>query len=216
MVNQDLEGKLKKKHVLSMLPRCTGLRHDCWVVEIDLSNREVVNGNLDKRFQELTNLEALNLQNTNTFGEIGVLRRNTKLKHLNLAGTWTRGNLGALRNLVELTYLNLGSYKGIRGNLSSLKKATRLKKLILDNTEVDGDVMALEDATELTHLNLANTRVVGDLSRLRVENFNIEGTEIICKGQDEPLRQILLQLGLTAGQLTDLKNVAGIEWRMLS
>ena len=85
-----------------MLPRRTSLRHGCWVVGIDLSNRQDVNGRLDKRFQELTNLEALNLQNTNTFGEIGVLRRNTKLKHLNLYNTNVVGDLAALQETTQL------------------------------------------------------------------------------------------------------------------
>ena len=199
-----------------MLPRRTRLRHGCWVVEIDLSNR-VVDGDLDKRFSELTSLEGLNLQNTVIHGNIRLLRRNTRLNHLNLANTPVRGNLGALRNLAELTHLNLGSCIHVSGDLAALKRATRLKKLNLDYTNVGGDVMALENATELTDLYLENTRVFGDVSRLRpVENLNTEGTEITCKGQDEPLRQILLQLGLKAGQLTNLKNVAGIERRMLS
>ena len=179
---------------------------------IDLSNRGV-DGRLDKRFSELTSLEGLNLQNTVIHGDIRLLRRNTKLKHLNLANTPVRGNLGALRNRAELTHLNLGSCIHISGDLAALKRATRLKKLNLDYTNVGGDVMALENATELTDLYLKNTRVFGDVSRLRpVENLNSEGTEITCKGQDEPLRQILLQLGLK----TNLKNVAGIERRMLS
>ena len=204
-----------------MLPRRTSLRQSCWVVGIDLPKTHdgLSNGlaayfghdYLDlSRFKELTSLERLNLPNAKRFGDIEVLRHNTKLKHLNLAGSeGAFGDLGDLRNLVELTYLNLG-WTDIYGNLSSLKKATRLKKLILDNTDVDGDVMALEDATELTHLNLANTRVVGDLSRLRPVENDVSRTGITCKGQDDALREILLRLGLTR------KNVTGIEWRMLS
>ena len=188
------------------------------MVKIDLSNCKDVDGYLDKKhLSELTSLEGLNLQGTRAFANIGVLRQNTKLKHLNLANTWIQGNLGALRNLAGLTHLNLGSCTHVSGKLTRLKWATRLKKLILRRTNVDGDVMALENATELTHLNLADTRVVGDVSRLRpVENLNIEGTRITCKSQDEPLRQILLKLGLSTGKLTDLKKVAGVERRMLS
>ena len=115
------------------------------------------------------------------------------------------------------TYEGLGGIE-VDGNIAVFEKATRLKKLNLPYTKVGGDLTALQNANELTFLNLANnTHVLGDLSRLRpVENLNIEGTEITCKGQDEPLRQILLQLGLTTGRLTDLKNVTGIERRMLS
>ena len=162
-------------------------------------------------------MEGLNLRDTKTSGNIGVLQRNTNLKHLNLPDTRVRGNLRSLRNLAELTYLNLG-YTDVSGNLVDLKKATRLKKLDLEYTKVGGDVMALENATELTHLYLANTRVVGDLSRLRpLEHFDVAETRITCEGEDEPLRQILLQLGLKAGQLTDLRTFAGIDrWRMLS
>ena len=215
-VNQDLEENLNKKRVLSILPRRTGLRHGCWVVEIDLSGRQDVDGDLDERFKELTNLEQLNLQATMSSGDIGVLGHNTKLKHLNLGDTNVVGDLTALKNAAELTYLNL-QFSDIGGNLTALKKATRLKELNLQYTNVDGDVMALENATELTHLNLADTRVVGELSRLRpLENCDVSGTRISCKGEEDALRAILLELGLTAEHVADLKNVAGVERRMLS
>ena len=197
-----------------MLPRRTGLRHGCWVVGIDLSNDYGVNGRLD--FQELTSLEQLNLKDTNAFGDIQVLQHNTKLKHLNLAQAGVvSGNLESLRLLAELTYLNLGYCMDVFGNLEALKNATRLKELHLQKTLVGGDVMALENATELTRLNLANTHVFGDVSRLRsLENFDIAGTEITCKGQDDALREILRQL--TRVRVADLKQFPGIEWRILS
>ena len=185
-------------------------------MEIDLSNRQDVDGRLDERFQELRNLEHLDLQHTMSEGDIGVLGHNTKLKHLNLAEANVVGDLTALKNAAELTYLNL-QFSDIGGNLRALKKATRLKELNLQYTNVDGDVMALENATELTHLNLESTNVCGDLSRLRsLEKLFVEGTRIDCKGDEDSLREILLRLGLEAGQLTDLKKVAGIERRMLS
>ena len=85
-----------------MLPRRTGLRHGCWVVKIDLSNRPDVEGYLDKHFQELASLEGLNLRDTKTSGNIGVLQRNTKLEHLNLANTNVFGDLMALQETTQL------------------------------------------------------------------------------------------------------------------
>ena len=94
-----------------MLPRRTGLRHGCWVVGIDLSNRQDVNGRLDSRFEELTKLEQLNLKDTNAFGDIQVLQHNTKLKHLNLAHTNVVGDLTALQETTQLKDFQVSNTK---------------------------------------------------------------------------------------------------------
>ena len=197
-------------------------RKECHVVKIDLTCRSIAT--LDPSLTELPDLEVFDLAGIWSFsqgvfevgGNIKVFENSKKLRYLNLHGTKVQGTLAALKNSKELRYLNLGRTY-VSGSLTALKNATRLKKLNLQYTNVDGDVMALENATELTHLDLPNTHVVGDVSRLRpLENCDVSGTRISCKGQDEPLRQILLQLGLKAGQLTNLKKVAGIGRRMLS
>ena len=77
-------------------------RHNCWVVEIDLSNRPDVSGSLDEHFKELKDLERLNLENTKTSGDIAMLRNNTKLQYLNLRNTTVFGDLAALQKATEL------------------------------------------------------------------------------------------------------------------
>ena len=139
-----------------------------------------------------------------------------ELRGYGIAGTLDQP-LTELPDLEVFTLSCRGIFLNVDGNIGAFKNATRLKKLDIHDTQVGGDVMALENATELTHLYLANTRVVGDLSRLRpVQKVDVSGTRITCEGQDETLRQILLELGLTAEHVADLKSVAGIEWRMLS
>ena len=78
------------------------LRHNCWVVEIDLSNRPDVSGSLDKHFNELKNLKRLNLQNTKASGDIALLRNNANLKNLNLRNTMVFGDLAALQSATQL------------------------------------------------------------------------------------------------------------------
>ena len=103
-LSQDLEDKLRKK--TKFLPRlldCSHLRHNnCWVVEIDLSNRSDVSGSLDKNFKELKDLKQLNLENTKTSGDMAMLRDNTKLDYLNLRNTSVFGDLAALQKATQL------------------------------------------------------------------------------------------------------------------
>ena len=208
---------------------------------IDLPNRPDVDGDLDKRFSELASLEGLNLRGTKTFGNIGVLRYNTKLKHLDLAETEVLGDLAALKNATSLKKLNLPytkvggdltalqNAKGLTslnlenthvlGDLAALKSATRLKKLNLPYTKVGGDLTALQNAKGLTFLNLADTEVFGDLMTLQettqlkdFQDFEVSNTKITCP-QDAPLRAVLLKLGFKDSQLKDLHAMDGLELR---
>ncbi len=78
------------------------LRRNCWVVEIDLSNRPDVSGSLDKDFKELKNLERLNLEGTDISGNIAMLHDNTELRYLNLRNTTVVGDLAALQKATQL------------------------------------------------------------------------------------------------------------------
>ena len=105
-LSQDLEDKLRKK--TTCMPRLLGRnnlrdpRHNCWVVEIDLSNRPDVNGSLDEQFKELKDLEQLKFENTKASGDIAMLRQNTKLDYLNLQNTSVFGDLTALQRATQL------------------------------------------------------------------------------------------------------------------
>lgn len=102
-LSQDLEDKLRKK--TKCLPRllgCNNLRHNCWVVGIDLSNRSDVSGSLDKNFKQLKDLKQLNLENTKASGDISLLCNNTKLHYLNLRNTSVFGDLAALQKATQL------------------------------------------------------------------------------------------------------------------
>ena len=103
-MSQDLEDKLRKK--TKFLPRLLGRndlrRNNCWVEEIDLSNRPDISGSLDEHFKELQDLEQLSLENTKASGNIAMLRNNAKLKYLNLHNTSVFGDLAALQKATQL------------------------------------------------------------------------------------------------------------------
>jgi len=166
------------------------------VVKIDLSNRKDVNGYLDKRrFQQLKNLELLNLENTSTFGGIGVLRHNMELRYLNLNNTRVSGYLDDLGNFTELRYVNLAN-TAVRGNIAAFENSKELRFLNLHSTKVFGYIAALQDTTQLKDF----------------ENFDVSNTKITCP-QEGPLRAVLLKLGFTESQLKDLHEMDGLELR---
>ena len=134
---KTLEDKLRKK--TKCFPHLRGRnnlrdrRRNCWVVEIDLSNRPDVSGSLDEQFKELKDLEKLSLANTKASGDIAMLRNNTKLDYLNLQNTSVFGDLAALQKATELQSLNLYNTM-VFGDLAALQQATQLKDF--NNIEV--------------------------------------------------------------------------------
>ena len=125
----DMLPSCKMYALTNCLPRllgCNNLRRNCWVVEIDLSNRLDVSGSLDKDFKELKYLAQLSLENTKASGDIAMLRNNTKLDYLNLDNTSVFGDLAALQKATELQSLNLHN-TSVFGDLAALQKATHLK-----------------------------------------------------------------------------------------
>lgn len=122
-----------------MFQRFPSPRKGCQLLKIDLSGWDEdelpnVNGNLDKHFCDLEDLETLNLNETRVSGDIGVLRRNMKLKALNLDYTKVTGNIEALANVTHLESLWL-SNTAVTGDLAALKSA-KLKTIGVDNTKV--------------------------------------------------------------------------------
>ena len=164
-------------------------------MEIDLSNRQDVDGRLDERFQELRNLEHLDLRGTDTSGNIGVLRHNMELRYLNFNNTRVSGYLEDLRNFTELWYVNLAN-TAVRGNIAAFENSKELRFLNLHSTKVFGYIAALQDTTQLKDF----------------ENFDVSNTKITCP-QEGPLRAVLLKLGFTESQLKDLHEMDGLQLR---
>ena len=110
--------------------------------------------------------------------------------------------------------------KELTGTLSPrFSELPDLQVLVLGYAGVSGDLLALKSLTKLRVLDLRDTNVIGDMSSLRstslVDDFYIEGTEIeITCPQEEPLKEVLMTLGLAESQLENLHDVRGVAWRL--
>jgi len=60
-------------------------------------------------------------------------------------------------------------------------------------------------------------KITSQLHRCFREPMNVRGKSMQSAepcGQEEPLKEVLLTLGLAESELTDLHNVEGVEWRL--
>ncbi|CAJ1442445.1 unnamed protein product [Effrenium voratum] len=209
---KDVEDLLHKTPVVTW--------NGCSVKTIRLDGRKEVQGPLDERIAELTELSRLDLHDTNVTGDLKVLVKNTKLDYLHLRHTQVTGDLSSLSQATELTYLNLRDTQ-VTGDLRGLSQATGLRSLHLVNTRVTGDLGSLSQATSLTFLYLQNTQVAGDLSGLSraawLANLDLQNTQVAgdVGGLSGAARLTNLDLSDTqvAGDLSGLR--AAKELRIL-
>ena len=146
-------------------------------------------GALHPEIAELTQLEVLDLVDTNVSGSLEVLANHTRLRNLqlrhtrvtgrledlplkakglwrlDLTGTEVTGDVAALADATKLEYLRL-SNTAVSGELKSLAKLEKLAALELSNTAVSGELKSLEKLTELKKLDLSNTAACGELKSL--------------------------------------------------
>ena len=176
----------------------------CAVTWIQFPGRADLGGSLHPEISKLTELEDLNLDDTNVSGSLEVLANNTKLQYLrlrhtrvtgrledlpkakdlyslHLTGTEVTGDLAALANFTELDKLHL-SNTAVSGELKSLAQLKELKQLDLSNTAVSGELQSLAQLKELKELDLANLKVVGNAAVMaewsKIEHVDISGTEV--------------------------------------
>ncbi|CAJ1374519.1 unnamed protein product [Effrenium voratum] len=216
----------------------------CKVETIHFRGRKV-QGSLDERIAELTELYNLDLSDSNVTGDLKVLEKNRQLRDLRLQRTrvtgdlsslsqarglqklylhrtQVTGDLASLSQATELTHLDLHDTR-VKGDLSGLSQAKGLQKLYLHRTQVTGDLASLSQATDLTHLDLRNTRVTGDLSGLS------QATELRCLylhntcvtgdlsglSQVTKLRFLYLQNTHVAGDLSGLSQATQLRFLYL-
>jgi hypothetical protein len=121
-----------------------------------------------QNLKHLTNLEYLNLSNTNVEDDIEYLKDLINLKHLYLNNTIVCGDIANLTHLTNLTNLNLSEEKQwnlldryhIHGDINSLSELTTLKNLNLSELpRISGDIDSLSKLTNLDSLVLTNTKI---------------------------------------------------------
>ena len=194
------------KFVQDLMPTPRDVSGDsCAVVSrIKFPGRRDLGGALPPEISQLTELESLNLGDTNVSGSLEVLANNTELQflqlfhtrvtgrledlpkaknldRLDLTGTEVTGDLAALANATELRYLLL-SNTAVSGELKSLAQLNELKQLDLSSTAVSGELKSLAKMTELQKLELANLKVGGDVAVMaewsKIEHVDLSGTEV--------------------------------------
>ena len=176
----------------------------CTVTAIDFPGRRDLRGSLHPEIGKLTELNLLDLSDTDVSGSLEVLANNTKLGYLqlrhtrvmgrledlpkarrllnlDLTGTEVTGDLAALPNFRKLLYLRL-SNTAVSGELKSLAKLKWLGELDLSNTAVSGELKSLPKMERLTKLELANLKVVGDAAVMEkwsgIEHIDLSGTRV--------------------------------------
>ena len=192
-------------------------RSQCKVHKINFSGRKEVQGTLDERIAELTELYHLDLGNTNVTGDLKIFE-NTKLTHLCLQNTQVAGDLSAFSQATRLKSLALQNTQ-VTGDLSGVSQATWLMFLSLENTQVTGDLSGLSQATRLKRLNLENTQVTGDLSGVsqatRLVFLNLGNTQVTgdLSGLSQATSLMFLYLGNTqvTGDLSGLPQKAWLK-----
>ncbi|CAJ1330203.1 unnamed protein product [Effrenium voratum] len=196
-------------------------RH-CDVRKIVLHGLAELQGTLDEQIAELTELQSLDLGDTEASGDIKVLEKNTKLEKLCLRNTHVTGDVGSVSQATGLVELDLRNTH-VSGNLQSLAQATRMTYLYLQNTHVTGSLSSLAQATELESLYLQNTQVAGNLRSLSqatgLEFLHLENTQVA--GNLKSLagktcwRELHLQNTRVTGNLEDLTDANELEELLL-
>jgi len=172
-------------------------RHNCWVVEIDLSNRSDVSGSLDKDFQELKYLKRLNLENTKTSGDIALLRNNTKLDYLNLQNTSVFGDLAAFQKATRLTFRN---FEVSNTNITCPQEAA-LKAVLIKLGFKEQQLQDLHAMEELAWRNCMVTEI-----NLRSRREEVNGALDERFGELEDLERLHLASSKASGDITLLRN----------
>ena len=114
--------------------------------------------------QNLTQLQHLNLNNTQVGGSLSDLRNLTQLRYLTLTNIGLSGTLD-LRDLTQLRYLTLGDIEA-SGTLSDLQNLTQLRRLILSDIVVSGTLSDLQNLAKLQRLKLSRIQVSGSITSL--------------------------------------------------
>ena len=102
----------------------------------------------------LTHLELYG----NVSGDLSALQNLTQLQDLNLSNTQVSGSLSFLQNLTQLQGLSLSNTQ-VSGSLSFLQSLTQLQHLDLNNTQVSGSVTSLPQLTDLAYLFVGGTQI---------------------------------------------------------
>ena len=105
----------------------------------------------------------------NVSGDCSSLLNLTQLQYLNLGNTQVSGSLSFLQNLTQLQVLYLSPQ--VSGSLSFLQNLTHLQRLDCHRTKVSGSVTSLPRLTGLRILDVRGTQV-GVPSEEQLETFD--------------------------------------------
>ena len=146
---------------------------------LDLAETQV-SGSLSF-LQNLTKLQHLSLYETQVSGSLSFVQNLTQLQKLNLQETQVSGSLSFLQNLAQLRYLSLCETQ-VNGSLSFLKNLTQLQQLDLSHTQVSGSLSFLQNLTQLQRLSLYDNKVSGSLSFLQnliqLQGLHLSNTQV--------------------------------------
>jgi len=133
---------------------------------------------------QLTNLQVLNLDDSEMIDDIGVLSGATSMQTLSLSGTSVY-DITPIRKFLDLKRLELSSVDGLRdvSVLSSLRALTYLR---LDDTQVE-DLQSVSKLVRLENLAISNTQVrdlsplhlLSNLKVLDVTGLSVNGLDAI-------------------------------------
>ncbi|GFH59796.1 hypothetical protein CTEN210_16272 [Chaetoceros tenuissimus] len=122
----------------------------------------------------LKNLRKLFLEGIDLNGRYPFLFNFPRLQQLRIYGVgFLQWDLSMISNFPELQDLYVAHNHRLTGEIKSLRvlKNTLQKVVIATCSEVEGDLMDLADFPHLEELSLVNTKVKGDLRKIRENHF---------------------------------------------
>ena len=154
-----------------------------------------------------TSLEQLQLDGSDSWGDIAALSSITSLAYLSIASTQITGNIASLSGL-NLDQLLINT-QGISGNISALANMTNLTTLSFGQY-ITGDIASLGKCTKLTTAFLGNTTIGGTVESF--VNGQCTAAQNPRTATQTPLYINSLLLKATFGGRNFIDNVSYLSW----
>ena len=117
----------------------------------------------DLKYSKL--LEALNVSNTDVYGDISSISDLKNLNNFRVANTKVHGDLAAVSNLLKLNVIEAFS-SNVSGDLSAISNLPELTYVLIQNSRITGNLSAISNLSKLVKFDAKGLDLVADISAI--------------------------------------------------